>query len=154
MKKIIFLSLIVFLSCETTSFNKEQWQRQYRERVRREKEDKRELLYELREEHKKESLIILKHKVTNNTIGTPEANLEFINISFKTIRAFEIEFRCYDDFKRPVKKYRYGSNKFIGIAQQENLAPGKELNCKWVLYGYDNTTNLKYMKIRKIVFEK
>jgi hypothetical protein len=90
----------------------------------------------------KSPLLFTEALVSFNSIGTPEANLSFNNISDKDIDAFEITILCYDNYDRPVNHYLYKTNVFTGI-YQDIIKPDESSFCLWTLYGYDNTTKIK-----------
>lgn len=79
-------------------------------------------------------------------------NKTVINLSFKTIDAFEIKFNCYDSFDRPVKWYSVDSNEFNGIAQKIKLGPLESDTFTWSLVSHDLTSKIKNLKIMKIHF--
>lgn len=97
-------------------------------------------------------LVVTHNSISNNSIGTPEANISFHNISDKAIKAFKVEFHCYNDFDSPVNKVASYSNKFNGIVQNKHIIPDDTSTFTWTLSLYDNTTNIKYIKITEIVY--
>ncbi|MCK9861503.1 MULTISPECIES: copper amine oxidase N-terminal domain-containing protein [Paenibacillus] len=94
-------------------------------------------------------------KVTNATIsydvlGYPEVNLTVKNLTTKTVIAYEMNLRLYDDFDRSVNWA--GSNLFKGISQGNYIKSGQSQTDTWDLYLYDLTTQAKHIKITAVKF--
>lgn len=109
----------------------------------------------LADEFAKNSYVPLKVtgvSITYNSIGIPEANIDFKNVSQKQIRAIELTFRCYDDFGRPVNRFLDNHNTFYGIAQGISIESGATYGLTWTLNLYDLTTNIKNISITKVAY--
>ena len=84
---------------------------------------------------------IIKAWVTENSIGTPEANLTFKNVSSKKIDAIRFAILCYNNFDEPVTNVISG-NTFMGM-DQDRLSPGRQSTSTWTLNLFDLTTKIK-----------
>lgn len=87
-------------------------------------------------------LKIIDKNISYNSIGTPEANITFKNLSNKTVDAFEVTIKCYDTYDRLVKESISNESAFYGISQNENMKIGETVCDTWTLYLFDNTTKI------------
>lgn len=97
-------------------------------------------------------LKIIEATVTYNSIGIPEVNLTTKNLMTKTIVAYEMSLRTYDDFDRKVNRWLSSSNLFEGISQNNKIASGSYNTDTWTLNLYDLTTKVKNIKITAVKF--
>ncbi|MCB2299248.1 DUF5050 domain-containing protein [Clostridium tagluense] len=90
--------------------------------------------------------------VNRNIIKVPELNIAFKNLTEKTIDGFEISFKCYDSYDKPVNKYGGSGNYVKELVQVKGFASGQTLSydCNLILY-YD-TFKIKDLKIVSIHF--
>ncbi|MBH5318867.1 hypothetical protein I6N90_13765 [Paenibacillus sp. GSMTC-2017] len=84
---------------------------------------------------------VTKIDMYENSIGIPEPNINFKNLSTKTIDAIEIDIRCFDTFGRAVT-FPGQSNLFEGIVQDVMIPPGGEEAFSWTLNLFGNTTKI------------
>lgn len=105
-------------------------------------------------------LIYIESSVECNSIGTPMAIISFINMDKKSVTAIELDFTCHNAFGEPVSRYGFQSHRFRGIAQQmistngENGIPSKEgYVASWTLYGHNNTTNIRTIRVTRIMYQ-
>lgn len=90
--------------------------------------------------------------ITYNSIGVPKVNLTIKNLSTKTIIAYEMSVKCYDDFDRPVNRWLSKSNLFEGISQNNRILSGEYQTDTWTLNLYDLATQVKHVKITAVKF--
>ena len=88
-------------------------------------------------------LKITNKSVTYNSIGIPEANISFKNLSNKTIDALELTIKCYDSYGRVVKELISNRDAFYAISQNRNIIPGSEEGGTWTLNLFENTTKIE-----------
>jgi hypothetical protein len=105
------------------------------------------------EEAKKPPVEIVAAEMGENSIGTPEINLTLRNVSRKVIDGFEFSVDLYDNYDRPVYRYRVSSdgNTFGGISQ-DKIQPGGRAYWTWTMYGFDLATKHKNFRIRSVHF--
>jgi len=104
--------------------------------------------------------IYIESSVDRNSIGTPVAVISFFNMAKKPVTAIELDFTCHNAFGEPVSRYGFQSHRFRGIAQQmistngENGIPSKEgYVASWTLYGHNNATNIKNIRVTRIMYK-
>ncbi|CAH1222519.1 hypothetical protein PAECIP111893_04855 [Paenibacillus plantiphilus] len=90
--------------------------------------------------------------ITYNSIGIPKVNLTIKNLGTKTIIAYEMSVKCYDDFDRPVNRWLSKSNLFEGISQNNRILSGEYQTDTWTLNLYDLATQVKHVKITAVKF--
>ncbi|MGF7046543.1 hypothetical protein J2T13_001041 [Paenibacillus sp. DS2015] len=90
--------------------------------------------------------------VTYNSIGNPEVNLTIKNLTSKTIIAYEMSLRTYDDFDRRANNWLSTSNLFEGISQDNSIGSGSYQTDTWTLNFYDLATQVKSVKITAVRF--
>lgn len=88
--------------------------------------------------------------VTYNNI--PQVTIEVVNLSLKPVDAFELNFKCYDAFNRPVKYLGFGDNMVRGLVQKQNIVPFSSSAFTWTLGDYKNTVSIKDIKFVLIHF--
>jgi hypothetical protein len=79
-------------------------------------------------------------------------NLTLKNLTTKTIVAYEMSLRTYDDFDRRVNEWLSTSNLFEGISQDNNIGSGSYQTDTWTLNLYDLATQVKSVKITAVRF--
>ena len=87
-------------------------------------------------------LKITNKSVTYNSIGIPEANISFKNLSNKTIDALELTIKCYDSYGRVVKEL-ISNRDALCNSQNRNIIPGSEEGGTWTLNLFENTTKIE-----------
>ncbi|MFD2115596.1 hypothetical protein ACFSTH_06735 [Paenibacillus yanchengensis] len=85
-------------------------------------------------------LKIKSKSVSYNSIGIPQANIEYKNVGTKKIIAFEITITCYDSYGRLQRQTISNNKAFYGISQGENLKSGESSKATWTLNLFENTT--------------
>jgi Zn-dependent protease with chaperone function len=85
-------------------------------------------------------LIITKTGVSEDSIGTPVAEISVRNDSKKTIDAFKVHIKTFDAFGDPVNGF-LSDNNYNGISQ-DAIAPGATENDQWKLYNFDTTKKI------------
>ena len=89
---------------------------------------------------------ITKSWLTENSIGSPEANLNIKNCSSRVIDGIKVGILCYNNFDEPINKNSIYGNEFSGISQ-EKLSPGRTASWTWTMNLFDNTTKINpYIK--------
>ena len=97
-------------------------------------------------------LKVLSATVSYNSIGTPEVNLTVKNLTKKTIVAYRMNVRAYDDFDRRADSWATNDNLFKGISQNNSISSGTSQTDTWDLTFYDLATQVKYVKITEVRF--
>jgi len=97
-------------------------------------------------------LKVLSATVSYNSIGTPEVNLTVKNLTKKTIVAYRMNVRAYDDFDRRANSWATNDNLFKGISQNNSIGSGSSQTDTWDLTFYDLATQVKYVKITEVRF--
>ena len=91
---------------------------------------------------------------TENSIGTPEINIVYRNISPKAIVAFESEFTCYDAYGDVANDYpSIYDGTILGNADNTYILPGQEEMYTMTLYSYDKTHSISWPKVVRLAFE-
>lgn len=87
-------------------------------------------------------LEVIKTSVSEDTIGTPIANVTVKNTSQKTIDAFKVTIKTFNNFGEPVKGF-LTDNSYDGISQDEKVLPNATSDASWTLYNYDTTKKIE-----------
>lgn len=87
-------------------------------------------------------LEVTKTSVTEDTIGTPIANVTVKNTSQKTVDAFKVTIKTFNNFGEPVKGF-LTDNSYDGISQDEKVLPNTTSDASWTLYNYDTTKKIE-----------
>lgn len=88
------------------------------------------------------ALEVVKTSVTSDAIGTPVANVTVKNTSQKTVDAFKITIKTFNNFGEPANGF-LTDNTYDGISQDGRIAPGASYEASWTLYNYDTTTKIE-----------
>lgn len=84
---------------------------------------------------------VVKSSVTRDSIGTPEANVTFKNISKKEIDGIKARIKTFNNFDEPVNGF-LSDNTFDGISQ-DKIGAGKPNDVTWTLYNFDGASKIK-----------
>ena len=87
-------------------------------------------------------LEVTKTSVTEDTIGTPIANITVKNTSQKTVDAFKVTIKTFNNFGEPAKGF-LTDNSYNGISQDDKVAPNATADASWTLYNYDTTKKIE-----------
>lgn len=87
-------------------------------------------------------LEVTKTSVTEDTIGTPIANVTVKNASSKTVDAFKVTIKTFNNFGEPAKGF-LTDNSYEGISQDEKVLPNATSDASWTLYNYDTTKKIE-----------
>ena len=90
---------------------------------------------------------IVEYALGENSIGTPEVDITFTNVSYKEIVAFKLRFNCYNIFGQLEDTY----HDYYYVDDAEQL-PGETWTYSWTLYGADSVDKLSGMYITEAVF--
>ena len=98
-------------------------------------------------------MAILDSYITENSIGTPEANIEFINLDRRTIVSFEVEFTCYDSYGNVTTDFPIlYDGSLTGYTDRESIEY-LDLPCySWALYSNERTSSIGNIKLKKVAF--
>lgn len=86
-------------------------------------------------------LEVTKTSVTEDSIGTPVANVTVKNVSKKTIDAYEVVIKTFNSFGEP-SNGSLRDNAFVGTSD-EHLATGIITTNSWKLYSYQTATKIE-----------
>lgn len=91
--------------------------------------------------------------VYRDVISFPYLSVSYKNLSDKKIDAFEISFKCYDSYGKPVNEYLGSNNYVTELIQIGSLGSGLTSNFSVDLMFYYNTTKIEDLKITSVHFE-
>lgn len=91
--------------------------------------------------------------ISYDVLGYPEANIKVLNLTSKTIIAFDLSFSCYDVYGSPIETYYSSGNRFQGQATPITLEKGYTGTYSWDLgIVFSNTAKLVNIRIDKVAF--
>ncbi|RXZ79870.1 copper amine oxidase N-terminal domain-containing protein [Paenibacillaceae bacterium] len=119
------------------------------------KEAEQEQKAMLKQELVKNNYVPLKFsrsQISYNSIGYPEADISFRNVTEKTIVSFELTFDCYDAYGDKVNHLFGNSNRFKAMASQTDMKSGASHTFTWSLDNYYRTAKISNIKVNKVAF--
>jgi hypothetical protein len=84
---------------------------------------------------------IVKSSVSQDVIGTPQANLTVKNNSTKEVDGIKVTIKTFNNFGEPANGF-LTDNTYSGISQ-EHIAAGKTAELSWTMYNYDTTSKIE-----------
>ncbi len=97
-------------------------------------------------------IAITGYNITWNSIGVPEVNITFRNISGKTVSSLEAFWTCVDPYGRPTSDYYWYNGNYNGWMNGISLEPGEAASYYWTLYSNEQTTDVKNLRMEKCAF--
>lgn len=88
-------------------------------------------------------IAIESYSMGSNSIGTPEVTITVRNLTNKTVKAFDINFTCYDAYGNATTDYPSLYNGTInGNVSSTTLEPYERASYTWTLYNNERTTSI------------
>ncbi len=83
-----------------------------------------------------------KISVSRDSIGTPEANVTYKNISTKEIDGIKARFKVFNNFDEPVNGFLSDNNNFDALSQ-DKIPAGASSEGTWAMYNFDGASKIK-----------
>lgn len=97
-------------------------------------------------------IAITGYKITWNSIGVPEVNITFRNISGKTVNSLEAFWTCVDPYGRPTADWSHLNGNYNGWMNGISLKSGDSATYYWTLYSNEATSDVKNLRMEKCAF--
>lgn len=98
-------------------------------------------------------IAIIGTSISYNSIGVPEVNITFRNISTKTVTNLEAFWTCVDAYGNVTTDYPYLYNgNFNGWMDGISLKPGESDTYYWTMYSNERTASVRNLRMEKCAF--
>lgn len=97
-------------------------------------------------------LIIVGSYISYNSIGVPEANIQFWNVSGKDVASFEVKFVCYDAYGNVTTDYSWYNGSFLGYCDNARMELGEKSTKTWTLYNNERTKSVRNIVLQRVAF--
>lgn len=98
-------------------------------------------------------IAFLGNYITYNSIGVPEVNVLYRNLTSKTISAFEFQFTCIDAYGNVTTDWTSLYNGTVKVhSDRENLPPYGLGGGSTTLYSNERTTSIQNLRVVRIAF--
>ncbi len=90
--------------------------------------------------------------ITHNSIGIPEVNIQFRNLTMVDVVSFEVKFTCIDAYGNATSDWSHRNGTFAGYMDSDTIpAYGTEVYT-WTMYSNERTTSIRNARILRAAF--